>query len=272
MSDAKIFTTTELIEVIKNVLNSQRSTDANSISLYQVVNLIRNKNKEYQRLKELYNFLLKEHFISSKLESIHIRVEDFNYENNDLKIDIDPKGGPFSKYSSIFLKKENGIIYVKKTETDWATDVLGVLKDELSELYDKFLEFSNFRKIKKIEMNSLNCKFAIKIREYFTSIEAYLDVWDYFILKTSNHQVREYKYDGFISSDIISIIYGNEEQLLENILVKIDDLPEWMQSILYEIRRQELEELQRLESQERQRLLRNEKIKSIIRKILPFVK
>lgn len=271
MLELKSFSTSELIEEIENILKSQPSKDVNYISLYEVVKLIRNKNNEYKDLKKRYAFLLGEHFRSCKPKYIHFEVADFDYENNELKIEIDntPVFRPI--YHSIIFKKENEEIYVKETETDWSSDILYILKDELSELYDKFLKFSKFKKTKEFKVIPLNCQFDIKIYvKYFTYISAFLKEHSFFMLRFSN-EISEYKYDGFISSSITDILYNNEDNLLRNILIKISDFPEWMQPVFYETRRQEIEELQRIESQEGQKLLRNERIKSTIRKILPFV-
>ena len=67
-------------------------------------------------------------------------------------------------------------------------------------------------------------------------------------------------------------IKENEMEIFKRIFVKISDCPIWMQGILYEERKKQVEELEKTEKIRKQKEAKKQKRLEYIRKIFPFIK
>lgn len=223
----------EILEEIKNIFTQEINTDENFVSLYTISTLTKKVQKQYKLLKDNYQFNL-EHKISPS----SIIIYDFNYDTNELKIGISFLG----EFYEIHFFKENDDVYITKSEYYDNQKVLTVLGNDLSELYDEFMKFKDFKKQHSYGIKTVNSIFNTNVSSYGVTINN-----DNFEL-ASNSYTPNYRYE-CNSVNTINAIKGNEEELFKRIFVNIKDLPQWCQSTLYEIRKQELEKEQNKEKQ-----------------------
>ncbi len=127
------------MEEVKNVLISKKNKDSDCISLYEVAKLIKTKKHQYERMKGSYQENLGE-IINRKYSSAGIYVSDFNYYNNELCIGLYIKDNLYR----IKFSKNNGDFFLINSERREEKNILAVLGNRLSELYDEFMNYEDF--------------------------------------------------------------------------------------------------------------------------------
>jgi len=265
----------EILEEIKNLLVSEPNKDNDCISLYDIAQLIKRKNTEYERDKHSCD----NHFdyvISSKyLSSSRIVVYDFDYDKSELRIGFKYK----KDYDDIIFAKEDEDLYLKESESYRGKEILVELGDSLSKLYDKFIQYRDFKKQSLYGFKSVNSNFLVAVNAYEVSIfvRKFLNA---FRLASTNYN-DNYFYD-CNSNTVISALKGKESEIFKRIFVRITDCPKWSQPILYEMRQnqlieekkleeEKLREKQKIEEETQRKEAKKQKRLELTRKIFPFL-
>lgn len=265
---------TEILEEVKNVLLAQNIKDNDCISLYDVLMLLKKLNNEYDSVIRRYENRF-DYIVKGRLgNSSSVRYHDFDYQKNILHIS-------FSRYRScsygdIYFAKQNGDLYVAKSESYWTNEVFSVLSSTLSEMYDellKYADYNDYHQFVKDDKKSVNSNFNVKISNHGVRI----------LVKDFNNRCMNelelfapsYKsgYKLKCNSNIVNeAISGKETEIFKRIFVKISDCPEWSQTMLYEIRQNQLAEEQKIEDEKKCKEMRKQKRLELTRKIFPFLK
>lgn len=264
---------TEILEEVKRVLLTEETKDSDCISLYDVLILLKKLNNEYNNTKKRYenkcNYILKDEIDKNSLLIIH----DLDYEKKLLHIS-------FNKYCSsdwkdMYFSKQNGDLYVVKSESLWTDEVFSALSSSLSEMYDELLKYNDYKDYKyvKNDRKPINSNFSVEISNHGICV---------FVKNFENKYMSElelfapsYK-DGYelkCNSSIVNEAFkGKETEIFKRIFVKISDCPEWSQAMLYEIRQNQLIEKQIFEEEIKSKEMRKAKRLELTRKIFPFLK
>lgn len=262
-----ISSSTEILEELKNILVSEKNKDNDCISLYDVLHLLKKEDYQYSNTKESYESRL-EYLINNKYDDVSIMVDGFDYDTNELIIYF----RYFIKYDKIKFTKKDGDLFITQSETYRGNDVLAVLGDTLSELYDAFEQYRNFKKQYNYHFKSINSKFLIDVSSHGVSIYSRNKnsfSGDFKLNAYSYKSEYEYKCN---SNVVLSAFRGKETEVLKRIFVRIEDCPEWSQPILFEIRQEQLAEERRIEEQIKRREEKKQKRLELKRKIFPFLK
>ena len=227
----------EILEEIKNILSLPLNSDSDCISLYDIAQLTKLLNSKYEAIKtDFYNrieTIIQDNFgISSNLV-----IYDFNYEQKELHLGFKY----WQDYNNIIFAKQNNDLYIKNSESYIANEILNIIGNYLSDLYDEFIKYEEFKTQSKLGLHSINSNFLIDISSYGVDI---------FIRNNKSHYKKEFELSLYSytekpscncnSNTIINTIKGNEELIFSKIFIKLEDCPKWSQQILYELRQAEL--------------------------------
>lgn len=229
----KQFKSTEILEEIKNILKQEVNKDEDVISLYQVSCLMKEMKRRYESLKDNYNYSLE--------NGKHIIIYDFDYKNNELKIGINS----LNEIYEIRFSKQDGDLFITKSEYYNNQKVLNSLGQKLSILYDEFMEFKDFEVENSYGVKTVNSIFYANVCSLEVSI---FNSEEYKFLKpifNNGFEITSYSYSpnyGYECNSVntLNVIKSNEDELFKRIFVKIEDMPKWCQSTLYEMRKEEL--------------------------------
>jgi len=260
-----INSTTKILEEIKNILTQEVNIDPNNISLYDVSKLMKEKNFEYEHIIDSYEENM-EYMLENKYGRGYIKISDFSYKKNELEIKVTI--GYLDTSHKIVFSKKDGDLYIVSSKTIHGQDILILLGNELSKIYDKLLEYKEYKTTGFLNPISINSNFKIDLNIYHTSI---------FNEYKREFDISSYSYkDGYDytcnSNNIINVTKGNEDELFKRIFVRIEDCPEWTRNILYERRKNQLIEQQKNEEQRQKEEQKKQKILELKRKLFPFLK
>ena len=234
-----ITTKNEILEEFKNILTSEKNINNDCISLYELSSVMNLLKEEYDKTIKSYKDNLDDLVYLNFGKYSSIILYGFNFSKNELKIGFSLNSN--QDFNDIVLSKIQGDLYIKKTNSYSAKKVLASIGGVLSNIYDEYLkhpEYENFYSIIK----PVNSNFLVRIRQNGISI---------FINSLENKYIKDfelsfnynnYEYD-CNSYDIISTFKDNEEEIFKRIFVKIKELPEFLQSSIFEIRQKQLEEI-----------------------------
>ena len=202
-----------ILEEVKRLLTSDKITNNDCISLYDVAVLISQKNYRYETLKDSYqkyfNRIIKSAFGSSS----NLAIYNFEYDKNELGIGFNYIGNNYDKIT--FIKKESDLC-ISKSESFWAKKILTIIGVELSELYDKFTEFSSYKKESKYRINPVNSSFLVYIGPYGVSIfvESPTNTFMKDFKLTFPSYSNQYNYD-CNSTTVTSAFRGKENEIFK---------------------------------------------------------
>lgn len=248
----------EILEELKNIFVAEKNKDNNCISLYDLLTLLKKVNFKYENLIESYERRL-DYLIKCKYYRAHIRVNSFDYNTNELIIRFGYEDYKYDiNFDKIKFTKKDGDLFVTESETYRANEVLAVLGKELSNLYDEFEKYRDFKEKYMHGLTSINSNFLIDVSQYGVSIyPKNTNIFSSdFVLKAYSY-TNKYKYN-CNSNVVLNEFLGKETEVLKRIFVRIEDCPEWSQPILFKIRQKQL--------------AKGEKILKLTRKFLPFLK
>ena len=277
----------DVLEEMKRVLLSSQQEEKNCISIYdrddvisldKVIKLVREKKKEYERVKEAHKNQMQLLYSSKEGSSARIYIEDFDFDTNELKISFTPYS--FGDYTYVqFKKTPDGDMNGKRESGYGSIDEIMVLcGEEISKTYDELYKFRDFKKQRNRELRPVNSRFIVDVDNYGVELKSCSDVFKLIFRSYSNEDKYECN-----SQDIINFVKGNEIELTKKIIVRIEDCPEWMHGTLYSIREEELGKIkqerekiakakEKEEEKTRKQQENKEKVKEIKRKIFPFFK
>lgn len=264
---------TEILEEVKKVLLSPKSKDNNCISLYDVLTLLKKLYSEYENIIKKYQNKLQDIAKYKIGDNSSLLLYSHNFKEKIIHIgfrnrfiwDNWPK-----KFDDIYFAKQNGDLYVVKSESSYTNEILSALGSTLSEMYDELLKYADYTdyKYSKYDIKPVNSNFSISISyngvwitvKYLKELELFATSYD------NGYELR------CNSSVVNEALNGKKTEIFKRIFVKISDCPEWSQAMLYEIRQAQLAEEQRIEDKLRYKEMRKEKRLALTRKIFPFLK
>jgi len=257
----------EIIEEVKKILETEKNKDKDCISLYDVARVMKKKYNEYYLMRSYYQVCLAKS-MKDKYGDARVIINDFDYDKKEMLITF----GCFDSYQNVYFAKNDEKIYITKTKSAKGKEILSTLENELSQLYDEFIKYRDFERQSIYGAKSSNTNFLVDICNFRVSIYAkeelnrYKNVFE--LSSYSNTNEYDYNCD---SNMVIRAFKGKENEILKRIFIKISDCPKWSQSILYEIRQNELIEEQRQEEKQRYNERKKQKRLELKRKLFPFL-
>ncbi|MBQ4263618.1 MAG: hypothetical protein IJB83_05215 [Bacilli bacterium] len=202
--------------------------------------------------------------MKSTFRDSSIIIYDFNYKEKLLEIGF--KRRDSEDFKDICFAKENNDLYIAKSKSPYDKEIFYILSSSLSKLYDEFMSYKDYKDCNKTkyDRNLVNSNFGVDISYY--GIEIFSKFQNYSFFKDFKLFLPSYtdEYSLECNSNIINeSIRNKENEIFKRIFVRIENCPEWCQSILYKIRQKELEEEQRLEEES---LIRKQKMEEEIKK------
>lgn len=216
-----------IIRDVERVLSSNEDKVLNTISVYDVAQIIYNEkqelNSKIRNLEDIVNRKLKTVYGAEKDLSIYIK--DFSLCKDALLVEVYYLN---NVYEIIFSKEKE--LYLKKTNTNQAVQILYLVGDILENIYD---EYMNFYLLASEGMNikTINSNLTLKISNHKVSL---YDKKIFSKSKMSLDYILEY--GGFYNFhgpyEIYDLIKDKEEEIFKNVCVKIKECPKMMQEYL----------------------------------------
>ena len=258
----------EILEEFIKLLTKEKNKDTDCISLYDISNLIREFGNQYKYIKDKYNDYL-EDILKSENHNSRLIIYDFDYEKNQLEIGLKY----WNDYDKIIFSKQNEDLYVVESESLYSQEILTLIGKDLSDLYDEFMKFYNFKVQFSYDIKSINSNFMIDIDQYGVNIFVNSPSNRFFKdFELSSHSYKSgYDYE-CNSTTVLSTLQGKEDELFKRIFVKIDDCPLWSKQTLYQIRQEQLAEEKKLEERKTYKKEKKEKKLELKRKLFPWLK
>lgn len=261
---------TEILEEVKRVLTAPKNRDNNCVSLYDVAVLMSQMYYKYDSIKDNYESRIDSLIAQEFDSSANVVIYGFDYDNKELSIGFNYVSDNYAKIT--FIKKD-GDLYVSKSESWRDKEVLVAIGTELSQLYDQFIKFSEYKGESNYGVKPVNSNFFVNISPYgvciYTKSMTNPLMQDFEL--TFPRYDNNYEYD-CNSTTVISAFKGKENEIFKRIFVKIDDCPKWSQPMLYEIRQNQLAEEQKIEDKIKNKEKKKQKRLELTRKIFPFLK
>lgn len=157
----------DILDEIKDILETPVCKRDDSISLYDISKLVKDKRMDYESTKSYYSeelrVLLKEY-----LGDVRVYLYEFDYENDDLEIDIEDS--LVNDYADITITKKDGELIIVTSLYDNAYEILNIASELLSKVYDRMLEFKDFEKQCSYDISPVNSNFFAGISQYGVNI------------------------------------------------------------------------------------------------------
>lgn len=252
-----------LLKEIKNIFSSEDVLDDEYIACSDLAIIVRSENRKYNECKHSFDKIITQTVHQKFDDSTNVYVCDFDYNENNLIVRFEYNG----KHYIIKFIKDNGDLIVKESETLFGLDILNILGNYLSILYDQFMNFNNFGPKSYSCIKPINSNFNVSISDYGVSIvdgSMLSGVLEISAKSSSNN------YSSLCNSnEIMNALRGREEEIFKRVKVKISDCPIWCQQLIEEEKNAKKEEERiRMETENKQ----NQKRKELIKKIFPFMK
>lgn len=250
--------TISYLEELKSILEQKKCKDEASISIYDVLNLLRIKYKEHEDLNKNLCCV-----IADRIPGINTRRLNVNFDCHNTQLMIS-----YKNWKNFFTKKNDDLIIANYWQDSYglyyAKDMLNKCGEEISERYDKCIEDIDFYREHIYNIKSTNSSFIINSNKYDVNIK-----WpfSYGPLLSANIYNYEYKYD-FYSNNIITFFRNNEDEIFKRVFIKIDDCPKWTHEVLYRIRKKQLEKQEIKEHKE----MKKQKFLELGRRLNPLPK
>ncbi len=276
----------EMLEETKSILLAEKNNSSDCVSLFDVAQLLKKLNHDYNIVKEGYESQFKSIIKNAFGDSSSIVIHEFDYKKKILSIGFKRWDLYDYDYDEINFAKQNNDLYIVKSESSYDTEVFTELSSGLSKLYDELISFADYKNKANDKYNtkSVNSNFSVDISHdgvrIFAQLQGNSYSKDFSLFSSSDTNKYLIKCNSSIVNETLK---DKESEIFKRIFVKIDDCPVWSQAKLYEIRQNQLAEERRLEEA---RQLENKKIEEEIkkkktkkqkrlelkRKIFPFLK
>lgn len=143
-------------------MESEKVEDSNYISLYDVASVVHEKKDEINELIYRHSKKL-ERKIKQEVPKCQFLIYGLDYSSKELAVGIDSFGT--SDYQKVILKKSEDDLYIEKSETFYNDDLLFLVGNELSEVYDELsgTSYQDFYEQKVEKIDSQSSSFEISI-------------------------------------------------------------------------------------------------------------
>lgn len=260
----------QILEEVKGLMTTNKIKNSDCVSIHDVAVLMSQMYKKYESIVDSYRNRIYDLIAQEFGRSARVIIYSFDYDNGELPIGFKYIGNDYDKIT--FIKKD-GDLFITKSESHWGKEVLAVIGTELSQLYDDFIKYSDYKNDYIFNVRPVNSKFLVDISPRGVSIYTKLPTNIFtkeFNLKFPSYD-DEYKYD-CNSTTVMDAFKGNENEIFKRIFVKIEDCPKWSQSTLYEIRQKQLAEEQKIEDEIKYKEMKKQKRLELTRRLFPFLK
>ena len=196
---------------------------------------------------------------------------NFDYDTNELTFEYSIKNNSNKKI--VFSKKEDEVFIVRSDDSN-AYSIFSNVSNIISEAYDEMLNFKYSKEIfSNYTIDIINSSLKASVSNSFVGLyrrpRGYFQDKDFEIsfgvLFNSRHVDCN-------SSLVLELLKNNEEKLLQNVFIKINECPEWMRSILYQTRKENLEKELKLAEEQLKKEIKLQRRKRIINFLNPFSK
>lgn len=275
LESKSILSAAGVLEEIKKIIEFSNNVETNNnsfwendtvIPLFDVLNLLRQKNKEHSKMKDYYKELASEKYKEVAADSAYVYIRDFDYRKNRLNIAFSPYS--MSNWICYSFYKKQGDLVAEK-EDKYRSEEKGVIaiSDIVLAMYNEFEKFRDFAVQRSVDIPTINSRLIVNIDEYGVNLST---PTKYFSLGAKSYK-EDFDYE-CNSNNVASTIKGNENLIFQNTYVRIKDCPLWMQSDLYKKRTEVIErEKQRKENLAKKEEKRQKKLE-FKQKIWPFNK
>ena len=261
---------TEILEEVKSILVTEKSTDPELISLYDVAVLLKVMHAEYDKAKSAAEEQVK---LGAKYyfgDGASIYFTTFNYKNKTLTAHF--KKFRSSDYEEVVFSKNDGDLYIVSSNSPYNREILRDLGVYLSDLYDVLLRFENYRDDNeaKYHVDAVNTSFEASISHYGAGIYEYDNGNQKFKLFSPSYD-NEFHIE-CNSSMLTEAFKDNEDELFKRVYVPIAECPSWCQDALRERRKKQLVEEDKEALEEMMRENRRKRREELKEKFFPFLK
>ena len=241
-------TTEEIIEEIEHIKNFDENnqpedtmipiTYDNAISLYDIARVLKIQNSKFENDKKTNSDYLDQTVDNEFSSSSSIIIYGFDYDTDTLRVGFKR----WEDYDEIKFKKEDDDFYISESESYYAKEILALLGNTLSHLYDLLLAHKPFKTERAYKVKPVNSNILVDISSY--GVKVYIPssnnrFTNDFELECFSY-TNDFKYD-CNSNNVINAIKNQEIEFLKHILIDIEDTPEWMHPILKSIREKQLQ-------------------------------
>lgn len=230
----------DILGDVRNVLSFDDNKDKEYISLFDVLSVLRDFNLEFENFKRFYsdklNYIAKDKICVNS----SVILNNFDYSNNLLSIS-------FKKYihynwTDIYFGKQDGDLFIARSNSCLNEGILLNLGSCLSDLYDGFLGYYDYNDYSnsKSSIRVKNSSFVVDVSRY--GINVYFRDLDTnkSVLRLTGYSYKN-DYEFKCNSSVISEVFkDNEEDILRKLFVRIDDCPIWCQNRLFKVRLDQL--------------------------------
>lgn len=246
----------EILDEIERLFREEDSKDAECISLYNVSNLFKKYNDEYDNIIKKYCYYFERVLCKEYCDS-DIIVDGFDYKNKEMTISIDL----FDRFDfkKMVFSKDNGDLYVSKSESVYSQEILALIGKGLSELYDELIKYSDYFDQCVYNNRTFNSNFLFDVSSHGVRVYVGLSYFSREFELSSLSYKNDYDYK-CNSLKVLELLQDREDELFKKIFVRIDDCPKWSRQILYQIRQEQLTKEQKLIEEKRQKRLNLKRI------------
>ncbi len=227
------------VESVLSELEPASDDCVSALEVYSVIKTIKDKvNTIESNYAELIETVARTH-IASKANVI---VSGIDYKRDILIIRFSYSNFDFK---NIEFVKENGDLRISRSESIYGMDILECAPETLSKLYDELIAFkpylTSFSKI----INSTNSRFKVDVDPRY-GVDVFISSPDnqykneIFINKRTFTEPNEYDVN-CNSTAVMEVLKGKASLLYKNIYVNIEDCPQCIKELLYELKRRQKE-------------------------------
>lgn len=264
-------TTDIILNEINKVMSLSDSEDTTAISLYEVIKLMKDMSLLYEKKEHDYDDAMNSK-VRNKINS-NSRITIYGYDSKEKILNTSFRFSLHGTYDKINFSKYNGDLHIKSSDSIWDKEVLSLLGDELSKLYDNLKALDCFKNQNNYRLQAINSNFLINICNYMIKIYTIAPDNEYQNEFQVFYRVLTDEYDCECNSyKLISTIKGHEDKLFKKVFVAIPDCPRWMQPKLTEIRNKQLKNNCHDSIVEENVEKHQVKKRTLFRKIFPFLK
>ena len=244
LENKSVLSAAVVLEELKKIIQFSNSVETNNNSFWEndtvipladVLNLVRQKNNEYSKMKDHYKELASEKYKEVAADSAYVYIRDFDYRNNRLNIAFSPYS--MSNWICYSFYKKQGDLVAEK-EDKYRSEEKGVIaiSDIALKMYNEFEKYRDFAVQRSVNIPTINSRLIVNIDEYGVNLST---PTRFFSLCAKSYK-DDYDYE-CTSNNIASTIKGNENLIFQNAYVRIKDCPLWMQADLYKKRTEAIE-------------------------------
>ena len=218
-----------LLEEIKRILLYQDKLDENIISLYELSELIKKKNINFQKMMSR-NFKT---IITTNCSNIKFSIQSVNFNENELIFLLE-----YNKQYKISCKKENDKLKIAPLITTPNFIISKFNTEKIEEIYNNIMKYKDYINEEYYRVPSINSSFLINITHQGISLYNEQNQQKHFLLSS-----YIFKEDYILKTDeplIQKLINNNEELILLKTYIKIENCPKWAQNQLYKIRQKQI--------------------------------